>query len=549
MSSSNQPYNSLPEPDDRYASLSPLSRNSSSDPLLSSEKSLFEQAIPEPSAPRAWLRTLATAVLLLFAIVVVWMAFAGTGRSELGQSSEGGGWVNFKSVPWGETTMGSYQSYSQEQSAEPTSEGASTDSSFESSTDGEEPQAQLAVGEPSQGAFSAEKSAAITALLASGTISDYVWHEQLEDWSAANAEGGRLVVVGDIHGQAESLTYVHSSLSLPFARPPDPHSSHSSLLARLSYAPQSDTLVHVGDLVSKAPLNQSLETVRLMRTYGAKGVRGNHDQGVLEWRNWMAAHGTLVASASTANGEEPQRLGQDGAGVWAGYGVPGEDVTMAQEGQVNKRLAKRGWFPWTSSSDDEAEAEDEEAYEDEEAIDGDALGEFAEAVNEEQGEANASIEIAPLPGYEGDNFDSSTSSSSDDVDSSDSTSASSAGDSTVSHMFDATASAFSSLKDASSDVSEPFSGAPDGPDGSFFGAGWEWLDTPVEELAALGVVVPEGWNWGGDWFEIARNLPKADADYLAALPLTLHIEELNTFVVHAGMRAFIPLFLAFRASR
>ena len=572
MSSSRQPYqpyNSHPDSTDEiYSSLPPLSRTSSASPLLASEKSLFEQAIPEPSAPRAWLRTLATTVLLLFAIVVTWMAFAGTGRSDLGASAQGVGWVEFKSVPWGEATMGSYQSHSQEADhSQLTSEDASAATSFESADapSGEAPDAQLAVIESSQGAFSAEKSAEVSALLASGAISDYVWHERLEGWSAAT----RLIFVGDLHGQVEPLTSV---LVLPFpSARADLLPFRSSLLARLSYVPQSDTLIHVGDLVSKAPLNQSLETVRLMRTYGAKGVRGNHDQGVLEWRNWIASYGSLVLPATRSLsedvGEEPQRFGQDGAGVWAGrYGD--ENVTQAQEGEVNKHVVKRGWFPWSSSSSEDAEAEAEEAeaeaeadaefeYENEEATDGDALGEFAEAVSEEQGESSDSIaevvdgeqsdsiEIAPLPGYEVDNVDASTTSSSSAFDSTDSTSTSSANDLTESHMFDESTSTFSSLQEGSSGGSEPFSGVSDG---SFVGAGWEWLDTPVEDLAALGVVVPEGWNWGGDWFEIARNLPQVDADYLTALPLTLHIEELRTFVVHAGMRTFFFRFYTLQPS-
>lgn len=77
-------------------------------------------------------------------------------------------------------------------------------------------------------------------------------------------------------------------------------------------------------------------------------------------------------------------------------------------------------------------------------------------------------------------------------------------------------------------------------DGALLGAGWEWLSAKEDDLRGIGVVVPEGWEWGGQWFEVARNLPSLDAAYLAALPLTLHIEELHTYLVHAGMCAYPP---------
>lgn len=80
-------------------------------------------------------------------------------------------------------------------------------------------------------------------------------------------------------------------------------------------------------------------------------------------------------------------------------------------------------------------------------------------------------------------------------------------------------------------------------DGALLGKNWSWLDLELDELAKLGIVVPKLWTgktrgWGGDHFEIARHLPRKDFEYLVERPLTLHIEELNAYVVHAGMCMF-----------
>ncbi|KAM0789936.1 hypothetical protein ACM66B_006776 [Microbotryomycetes sp. NB124-2] len=72
-------------------------------------------------------------------------------------------------------------------------------------------------------------------------------------------------------------------------------------------------------------------------------------------------------------------------------------------------------------------------------------------------------------------------------------------------------------------------------DGSLSGAGYEWLDAEESDLANFGISVPAGWHWGGDWFQIAKALPARDLEYLASLPLTLYLEEIETYVVHAGL--------------
>lgn len=63
-----------------------------------------------------------------------------------------------------------------------------------------------------------------------------------------------------------------------------------------------------------------------------------------------------------------------------------------------------------------------------------------------------------------------------------------------------------------------------------------WLSTKRADLESLGIEVPDGWEWGSNWFEIAKALPHEDAEYLRELPLTIRVDELNAFIVHAGLR-------------
>lgn len=94
-------------------------------------------------------------------------------------------------------------------------------------------------------------------------------------------EDRRIVVIGDIHGMNRSLTYVQiftrfSALIL-----------FSALLEQISYDVRKDTLIHLGDLVTKAPVEDSLAVLSFMASNKVLGVRGNNDQVVLEWRAWM----------------------------------------------------------------------------------------------------------------------------------------------------------------------------------------------------------------------------------------------------------------------
>ncbi|KAG0143102.1 hypothetical protein CROQUDRAFT_135158 [Cronartium quercuum f. sp. fusiforme G11] len=95
----------------------------------------------------------------------------------------------------------------------------------------------------------------------------YVWHRQLE-WNATSP--GRLMAFGDVHGMGDSL---------------------KEMLRLLNYDPSSDTVLLVGDMAAKHPsIKASLKTLSYIRKSGFLAVRGNHDQDIIAWRNWMAAH-------------------------------------------------------------------------------------------------------------------------------------------------------------------------------------------------------------------------------------------------------------------
>jgi hypothetical protein len=55
----------------------------------------------------------------------------------------------------------------------------------------------------------------------------------------------------------------------------------------VDYVPSRDVLITVGDIIAKAPLNGSLDVLESLSRYNATGVRGNHDQKVIEWRGWL----------------------------------------------------------------------------------------------------------------------------------------------------------------------------------------------------------------------------------------------------------------------
>ncbi len=82
----------------------------------------------------------------------------------------------------------------------------------------------------------------------------------------------RTIFIGDVHGCADEL---------------------GDLLDVLKYQQGVDTLVVVGDLVARGP--DSGGAVRRAKGAGAIGVRGNHDEKVLQWWRACQVHGRGVA--------------------------------------------------------------------------------------------------------------------------------------------------------------------------------------------------------------------------------------------------------------
>ncbi|KZP02740.1 Metallo-dependent phosphatase [Athelia psychrophila] len=72
-------------------------------------------------------------------------------------------------------------------------------------------------------------------------------------------------MVGDVHGSWDYLL---------------------QLLSKLSYDPTYDHLIHVGDIIAKGTHKGSLAVLDYMTQHNVTGVRGNHDQKVIEWRAW-----------------------------------------------------------------------------------------------------------------------------------------------------------------------------------------------------------------------------------------------------------------------
>lgn len=91
-------------------------------------------------------------------------------------------------------------------------------------------------------------------------------HTLSDEQLPTNDNDRRIIAIGDIHGMNQSLT---------------------ALLNKISYDPQKDTLIHLGDFTTKAPVEDSLTVLSFMESNKVLGVRGNNDQKVLEWRAWM----------------------------------------------------------------------------------------------------------------------------------------------------------------------------------------------------------------------------------------------------------------------
>ncbi|BGP43782.1 hypothetical protein JCM10449v2_007839 [Rhodotorula kratochvilovae] len=458
---------------------------------------------------------------------------------------------------WSEATKAAYKgAYSDD-------DDYYTDDEF--SSDEDDKDAELSISSSKDaiavGTFSAATGHLVSQLLDNGTLAAYKWHETLPALGAASGSSllssfkkgsdGRLVVVGDLHGTYRSLL---------------------SLLKRLSFSPTSDTLLHVGDLVGKSPLNDSLATVALLRRLGARGVRGNHDQRVLEWRMWMEAYGPLDQSASSsAKGSAAKVVAAAVKGVQhaaaqgaqSGFSRAGKAAAHAESAADGKlgagaaklaggsgpapraRRERRGWMSWLTggSNDDvadvaaesQAEVEDEFAAEEEYAVSRyGALGDdFDRAAS---GASSAASKVSSSHSKATETASSSSTNGGRRPFGRPTTLSSSAPRSSASSTRSSSSVRASATRAASAATPLASSSSYDST-GALTGASYAHLDPSLSpsQLHKLGLTIPDGWEWGGDHFEIARHLSSADAAYLAQLPLTLYVDELKSFVVHAGM--------------
>lgn len=63
------------------------------------------------------------------------------------------------------------------------------------------------------------------------------------------------------------------------------------LLETIAYNHDNDVLVHTGDVLSKG--HHSLGVIDYLTTHNITGVRGNHDQKIIEWKGWLDWFATL----------------------------------------------------------------------------------------------------------------------------------------------------------------------------------------------------------------------------------------------------------------
>lgn len=128
-------------------------------------------------------------------------------------------------------------------------------------------------------------------------------------------------------------------------------------MKKLSYDPSLDLLIHVGDITAKGP--DSRGVVEYLRINKAKGVRGNHDEKVIEWRSWMRRAGKGYQSSKSS-----RRDSTDGHKGWRAFiddldaqfpsNAQDEELSNEQQEQLEASLAARAKsFPkgWTWRSE------------------------------------------------------------------------------------------------------------------------------------------------------------------------------------------------------
>lgn len=170
------------------------------------KETLLGHLIPDPTHSHAPRRTASTAVLVLFAATVLFIAFGGTGGGVGSGVEQGVEWINFKSVPWGSAAADDqrpagelYQAGQGDASAEQDDYQSGSepleDDEYESESKAVEQPEDLAAGQ-SAGTFSDDVATRVNALLASGALARYIWHKRLPSTQWNQSSDCSLVVVG-----------------------------------------------------------------------------------------------------------------------------------------------------------------------------------------------------------------------------------------------------------------------------------------------------------------------------------------------------------------
>lgn len=145
---------------------------------------LLDSVLPAPTHPRAKPRALATSVLAIFFLLVIYMAATETSTSAKDKKEVWEPamqrWVWESSVEMGSATVAGQDEQAQKQESEV---------------------AALDETENDDGADSDGEDDKVDTEMKSG-LSKYIWHEDLE-WDADGS--GRLIVVGDVHGMIKEL--------------------------------------------------------------------------------------------------------------------------------------------------------------------------------------------------------------------------------------------------------------------------------------------------------------------------------------------------------
>ncbi|KZS92523.1 Metallo-dependent phosphatase [Sistotremastrum niveocremeum HHB9708] len=87
-----------------------------------------------------------------------------------------------------------------------------------------------------------------------------------EDDLALNKPNRRVIILGDVHGMVDSL---------------------AEILDATGYNEKNDYLIHVGDIVAKSGVPAALQSLDYFSSLNITGVRGNHDDKVIQWRYWI----------------------------------------------------------------------------------------------------------------------------------------------------------------------------------------------------------------------------------------------------------------------